>query len=143
MWEVLRSARVSFDALRGTFSMASKEPTSPPTVIPDIIALRPERCGHDLQRVVRDQVGRIAAAVAATGIALDESALATIQQNVTDLRDLLRHRDVHVVYLRSGATDAELQTALLELRVSRPPELAPVAPPSATRRRRLAGAPAV
>ena len=81
---------------------------------------------------------RIAAAVAATGTALDESALATIQQNVTDLRDLLRLRDVHVVYMRTGATNADLHTGLLELGV-RPPEPAPVAPPLATRRRRTAG----
>lgn len=145
--EMLRRVRGSLGALDGAFSTALIEPTpsssAPPTVLPDIISRRRERCSQALERAVRDHGGRIAAAVDATGTALDESAQTTIQQSVMDLRDLLRLQDVHVVYMRPGATDTDLQTALLELGVIRPPAPAPRAPPPATRRRRRAGVYAV
>ena len=64
----------------------------------------------------------------------ERSALQTAREVVGELQGLLKLREVRVVTMHHGATDHELQTAVLELGAIRPPE--PEQEPEPTRRTR-------
>ena len=139
--DMLESTRVAFDAVEGTFMPTPTfdyDADAPPTAVFDISEMMPANSYSGADERVAFHLAGIQGAASAASIPLDDAAMAAARQNLGDLYNLLKSREVRVVTMRQGASDEEVQAALLELGAIRAREPTLLKPPRRARRRHAA-----